>query len=95
MYLHISIGNQSTHELPVASSSDSGDPALSESDDQEILVDAPAGIWADHMELDEGLAELETKTSECASQQQLGLAADNDDNDMLDIGLDMHGLLED
>lgn len=95
MYLHISIGNQSTHELPVASSSESRDPALSKSDDQEVLVDVPAGIWADHMELDEGLAELEAETSQCVSQQQLGLAAHHDDNDVLDIGLDMHGLLED
>lgn len=33
--------------------------ASSKSDSKDILVDSPAGNWADHMELVEGLAELE------------------------------------
>lgn len=33
--------------------------ASSKSDSEDILVDIPAGNWPDHMELVEGLAELE------------------------------------
>lgn len=47
------------------------------------------------MELVEGLPELESEPSHSASQSQLGLAAHNDDNGMLDIGLDVHALSED
>ena len=67
------------------------DPASSESNVKELLVEVPADNWADHMESDEGLAESEPEPSESASQPQIGLSAFHDDNDMLDIGLDMHG----
>lgn len=51
------------------------DPALSESDGEEFLVEVPAGIWADHMEFVDELAEIEPEPSESASQPQLELAA--------------------
>lgn len=47
------------------------------------------------MELVEGLPKLELEPSHSASQSQLGLAAHNDDNGVLDIGLDVHALSED
>ncbi len=74
--------------------SKSRDPASSESDVEELLVDVPAGTWADHMELIDGLVELEPEPSKSASQLQLVLDACHDDEDLLDIGMEMHGLLE-
>ncbi|KAL7370927.1 hypothetical protein ABVT39_014473 [Epinephelus coioides] len=47
------------------------------------------------MEYVDGLAECETDPSEGTSQLPLQLAACHDDDDVLDIGLDVHGLSED
>ncbi|XP_073320639.1 uncharacterized protein [Pagrus major] len=49
----------------------------------------------DHMECADGLAGFERAPSEGASQPLPGLASYHEDDDMLDVGLDVHGLSED
>ncbi len=66
---------------------ESRNPASSESNAEELLADVPTGNWADHMELVDGLIELEPEASESASQLQLELDACHDDDDVLDIGV--------
>ncbi|XP_025756432.1 uncharacterized protein LOC112842962 [Oreochromis niloticus] len=63
--------------------SESGAPASSESEDEDFPVDVPAISWADHMEYVDGLADDEPEPCRSA------------DDDVLDIGLDIHGLSED
>lgn len=60
----------------------------------ELLVGVPADSWADHMEYVEGLAELQSESSMSVSQP-VELAAHPLDDDVLDIGLDVHGLSDD
>jgi hypothetical protein len=75
--------------------SESRDPASSASDSDEPLAHVPTGDWAEHMEFVDGLAELEPEPPESAGQLPLQLAAPQDEEDVLDIGLDVHGLSED
>ncbi|CAK6955814.1 uncharacterized protein LOC121813534 [Scomber scombrus] len=56
---------------------------------------SPKSPLVDHMEYLDGLAKCELDPSEGASQPLPQLAACHDDDDVLDIGLDMHGLSED
>ncbi len=73
--------------------SESRDPASS--DNEELLADVPAGNWADHMEFIDGLVKLESEPSKSTSQLQLELDARHNGDDVLDIGMEMHGLSED
>ena len=75
--------------------SESRDPASSASDSDEPLAHVPTGDWAEHMEFVDGLAELEPEPPESAGQLPLQLAAPQDEEDVLDICLDVHGLSED
>ena len=47
---------------------------MSESDNKKILVEVPAGNWADHMEYVEALDEFELEPSKSTSQPELPLA---------------------
>lgn len=75
--------------------SESRDPASSESGGEELSVEVPVGNWADHMECADRLAGCEPGPSEGLSRPQPELACFQEDDDVLDIGLDMHGLSED
>ena len=75
--------------------SESRDLASSESGGKELLVEDPVGCWADHMECVDGLPGFEPAPSEGTSQPIPGLASYHEDYDVLDIGLDVHGLWED
>lgn len=78
--------------------SESGAPASSESEDEDFPVDVPAISWADHMEYVDGLADDEPEPCRSADGLQPGLkpaSAPQEDDDVLDIGLDIHGLSED
>ena len=75
--------------------SESKDPASSESGGEELLAEDPVPDWAEHMEASAGLAGFEAAPSEGASQPLPQLACYQDDDDVLDIGLDVHGLSED
>ncbi|GLD65401.1 uncharacterized protein AKAME5_001687100 [Lates japonicus] len=68
-------------------------PASSESNSKDFLVKVPDGNWADHMEYVERLAIFEP--FESASHPQPELATHHDDDDVLDIGLDIHSVSED
>lgn len=58
------------------------------------MVEVPIGNSTDHTEYVEGLAEFELEPSESTRQTQLGLTAHHDDDDVLDVSLYVHGLLE-
>ncbi|XP_076746637.1 uncharacterized protein LOC112431703 [Maylandia zebra] len=78
--------------------SESGAPASSESEDENFQVDVPAISWADHMEYVDGLADDGPEPCRSADGLQPGLkpaSAPQEDDDVLDIGLDIHGLSED
>ncbi|CAI5667496.1 unnamed protein product [Oreochromis niloticus] len=73
--------------------SESGAPASSESEDEDFPVDVPAISWADHMEYVDGLADDEPEPCRSADGLQPGLkpaSAPQEDDDVLDIGLDIH-----
>lgn len=63
-----------------------------ESNCEEVLVEDPIGNWADHMECADGLAGCEPASSKGASQPLPELACFQEDYDVLDISLDIHGL---
>ena len=89
----------SLHEKAVALQdpllSGTKDPASSGvSDGEDLLVGVPAFSWADHMEGTEDLADVEPGPSGAANQLQLEADTCPEDDDILDIGLDVHGLSE-
>lgn len=69
------------------------DPASSESDGKDLSLEVPAGNWADYMDYVELFAKFKPEPFESTSKPQDELAAHCDDDDMLEIGLNMPGLL--
>lgn len=74
--------------------SKSGLPALFGSEDKGYLVDVPAISLADNMEYVHGSAGGELGPCKSTDQPWAEPAAHQDDEDLLDISLDLHGLSE-
>lgn len=68
--------------------------APSMSNDEEPVVREIIESWTDHTEFTDGLPEYEPGTSDCANQTPQGLDICHDSDNLLDIGLDIHGLSE-
>lgn len=69
--------------------------APSMSNDEEPQVRDIIESLTDHMEFTDVLSEYEPGTSDCANQAPQGLDICHDSDDLLDIGLDIHGSSED